>query len=1437
MNNEDGVGSSLNSTDTSRFLRELEALNDSPSGSTSTLAQSAEIGGSGDATITQLMNTMYSSQPKQKIVFTDDDEEENNVGVYGQEVDIFVTPFEKEDSPRAGSNKVKIKNVVQHMWDQRYYYGNLVAVHQDGGFIAFSIKITGASAIRVMHNTSADRKLLKGFSGSVVDVAFAHSPEVIVAGVDDLGSLLVYACKLGHEGDIIPTPLLHVQPADSKVCPYNRVIWCPYWPDEAEDSEADLQDSSKVLACTREGQVDLFAVDVVTRDCGPGPLKLADIESGKITLVPHAEPVVEAVFSPDGSALATASTDGDVKFFQINWNSNGETPECLHEWKPHDGQPLSFFTFLDDLKNMSPDAQFWKFAVTGCNKNEELKVWSCETWNCLQTIRFVAPKVGPSMEPIVMKAGIDLSARYIILSDKTNKMLYALQVYQDPNTCRAHVSSVASFPLTQPCLSFAIIDASTKKFRTSLNDSHLDDITTGEVDQGEGDQSQSNAEEDAGETMIGVQIRMFAIHPRALQKLVIHYRPESTVPIQGSATSLSHDTISLRDGLSDVSVGVESSFVDSEETVENVGAEGEMPPQPKLMSPEAFTVSASRKMSSPSGAAAAAAAANTTTDDVLSSTSSFTHVTGLTGHNAEDLLLSPASSADQSTSAPAVLSPKSASPKSMLSPKSPGSVLSPKSAGSVLSPSSTLSPKSPMYSTPQAEKEVGGGSEELTPTSIPLPPEEEGELATPQNSFISEDGSQLDALEAFFKPTSSSTSSQLQGDTSINTGTFDVDTMAKESPGAAATATATTVQGSTSTTTDAYDENDQEVAEVLGEDMDKTYSSSGSATVVTAPADYPTPQAEDDDRPHKPWPRPPDVPASEQTGVTEPLPQAIDEAIITQEGGDGEDDDSEDQNEAEVEEEIEEMVEEAEDDDEEDEEEGEDFRKTYREVESEAGGPSSVKVIREVMDPNFLAEFQDSIRNLSMEVSRQQEHLCRLQQQMAEQHELQVDLQRQQLEQASLRSAAQPTKDLEQQLGRIQNVVASKVERTLSTTLQKETKLLHERLTSSESRQTAYLESMQKAITQTLPSNIQRTLDVTVKNEFKQGVSPVVAKAAEQMKNQLHTDTSQKLAAMETIVKDQVSKVVRSRQTTEAIAQATSNAMYANGQGMMRDLVETRIIPSFSLTADNMMIQMNAIFQQGLSEYFNHLRKQLEKFRQEQESGREPVIQQLVGLVESFQQQSHHMHEQLAQAVRHEVSHQIKTSLGSFQEQLSAGLRSTIREEVGMALKEQGTKMTDSLASYLRSGAGTPVPGAHPPDTTTIQSLQEQVRQLVSRGRLDKAFQQALSASNLELVLFACELVDPAEVFGPTHCMLSQPVLLSLIQQLSAELSSSFTTKVKYLTEAVTTLDTKDPVTQEHIPVVLEGLVGKLRTYMASHPPNRDIRLLLMATNSLLAAQ
>lgn len=77
---------------------------------------------------------------------------------------------------------------------------------------------------------------------------------------------------------------------------------------------------------------------------------------------------------------------------------------------------------------------------------------------------------------------------------------------------------------------------------------------------------------------------------------------------------------------------------------------------------------------------------------------------------------------------------------------------------------------------------------------------------------------------------------------------------------------------------------------------------------------------------------------------------------------------------------------------------------------------------------------------------------------------------------------------------------------------------------------------------------------------------------------------------------------------------------------------------------------------------------------------------------------------------------------------------------------------------------------------------------LLQRGQLNAAFQQALSASDLGLVVLVCEKTEPSRVFSCTgaqgqaaRCILQQPVILSLVQQLSADLGHRTELKHRYL--------------------------------------------------------
>jgi len=108
--------------------------------------------------------------------------------------------------------------------------------------------------------------------------------------------------------------------------------------------------------------------------------------------------------------------------------------------------------------------------------------------------------------------------------------------------------------------------------------------------------------------------------------------------------------------------------------------------------------------------------------------------------------------------------------------------------------------------------------------------------------------------------------------------------------------------------------------------------------------------------------------------------------------------------------------------------------------------------------------------------------------------------------------------------------------------------------------------------------------------------------------------------------------------------------------------------------------------------------------------------------------------------------------------------------------------------------------------------------------------------------------VNPTQVFEQTfnnatkkvQCPLQQPVILSLIQQLSQDLTTNVELKIKYLEEAVVNLDLTNGLTREHTPGVIGQLVIKLQQFIQSKPNDKttkSVRMLLMASQSLLLNQ
>lgn len=72
-----------------------------------------------------------------------------------------------------------------------------------------------------------------------------------------------------------------------------------------------------------------------------------------------------------------------------------------------------------------------------------------------------------------------------------------------------------------------------------------------------------------------------------------------------------------------------------------------------------------------------------------------------------------------------------------------------------------------------------------------------------------------------------------------------------------------------------------------------------------------------------------------------------------------------------------------------------------------------------------------------------------------------------------------------------------------------------------------------------------------------------------------------------------------------------------------------------------------------------------------------------------------------------------------------------------------------------------------------------QIQQLLHRGSYNEAFQVALSAENLSMVIYVCERVNVSTLFEEEY-VLQQSCVLALIQQLSMDLHQQTELKLRY---------------------------------------------------------
>lgn len=194
----------------------------------------------------------------------------------------------------------------------------------------------------------------------------------------------------------------------------------------------------------------------------------------------------------------------------------------------------------------------WKYAITACDNNTEFKVWCCATWQCTQTIRFESKD---SDKQLFLKAEIDPTSNYLVLTEATNRGLYVLQIVQNNDEAAitdtdgksshndeqsleslngqlkpsAFIKSITEFPLSSPILSFGIVDAIVRKTKCELTDHYLLE----ELDDYDNDNLSRYC----------VVIHLFLVQPKSVQECQILYQPSLSIncEVASSVSALSED--------------------------------------------------------------------------------------------------------------------------------------------------------------------------------------------------------------------------------------------------------------------------------------------------------------------------------------------------------------------------------------------------------------------------------------------------------------------------------------------------------------------------------------------------------------------------------------------------------------------------------------------------------------------------------------------------------------------------------------------------------------------------------------------------------------------------------------------------------------------------------------------------------------------------------
>ncbi|RXM33574.1 Enhancer of mRNA-decapping protein 4 [Acipenser ruthenus] len=1265
-------------------------------------------------------------QEKQTICLSGEDSS-TCIIISARDVEIVASHDSCINSKARGSNKVKIQPVAKYDWEHKYYYGNLIAV--SNSYLAYAIRGANSIAmIRVLNIGTAERTLLKGFTGGVTDLAFAHLNSNQLACVDEAGNLFVW--QLTEEnGKIQDEIIVHVtRPESTPLNGNRRIIWCPFIP---EENEENAEDGCQTLALLHEDRAEVWDLEIIRSNNSLWPMEATDFKEGFITVKGHNARISEGALSPDGTVLASASHDGCVKFWQIYI----------------EGQ---------DQPRFSPDP--------------------------------FNSSVLPSL-----KASLDLSAEYLILTDVQRKVLYVMELLQDQEKGRASFTAISEFLLTHPVLSFGIQDVSRSRQRHT------------EVLPAEEESESVTAEGSQGpvESKAGVQIKLYCVHTKSLQDVQIWFQPHLS---SGNSTFLppsgSHEDFSFADQLTDVSMeGLGSDKESGRGSPHDLRRISDLPApadflsatsdfKPKLMTPDAFmtpSASTQQQISASPG----------------SSVSTLTAVTGMSSNCVGDSGMS--RTGEEMT--------KLSLDSSMTLSNSTDMQGSPRNNSILIPGLADQLPFKTVQVIPPANPPLSLDLQSIEPILMPQASptrERSPDVISSASTAMSQDIPEI-------------ASETLQRGLAASGGLpAEVLELTLHSDSMASAASALHLLSPRNRHNSEHSHHSLDMGSGEAERLSSTPSLLETALSQESAAAMA--EAATDNSGSQPWPAAPDITRETRNSLIDSATCFYKVNLYCSSREDVKEKhksssfhrhayhlpqhDSQDAS--------------AEQSDHDDEVASlasssgnygskSTHRLPVKEWKSPRGSPKLKRKSKK--EEGDVAQARLSDHQMSPELQEELLSLVRCQQrEISELRQSQLELMQR----------------LTNHMDAVQSSIMGHVERVMITQQEQEQRRMERILADGHDRNRQFQEQLSQQLSQSLSNTLSNRLDKTVRDEMKKTVPQSISKSLEPVTGQLSNTIAAKLTAVEGTLKENITKMVKSKNTTDAIGRAAADALQGPIQAAYKEAFQSIVLPVFEKGCQSMFQQINDSFKSGTQEYIQQLENHLKNKKLQEHEVRHPMMGQLQQMIDTFQNSTDQLSSNITASMRSEVQHQLHITVGNLQDSILTQVQRIVKGEVSMAMKEQQAAVTTSIMQAMRSAAGTPIPSSH----LDYQTQQANILQLLQQGQLNQAFQQALSAADLNLVLYVCETVNSQQVFGQNPCPLIQPVLLSLIQQLSTNLATRTELKISYLEDAVMNLDHGDPVTRDHMSSVLSQVRQKLFQFLQADPHNvlskRARRLMMM---------